>query len=845
MNDLEPILLGTTNLTLYPSIIDKAKVIGKDDLEDVLRLAKPLIENVGNEGHAKALILQAINDIPKDDRKELLEGITHYLKGMKGADILQLLQYIKKLDNDERMQIVLCSIPHIDGTLSQENRLLTLEALSAVGREQRGTIQTADVKSRIQVMHLVKNIFEKFSSKEDQEELMKQLQRVPHTERNSLLSTVAPLVDKIETPAQLGELMYGLFLVAPDYRQSVLTSLKGGSENQNFSWQAVIQHAFTQMPNNTALRDATHQHLEKMLTPIIEQEPAYQLSTLIWNNRERFGLMEEMPLAQLAMRIMIISNPDMAGDAKSAFNVYKKHVLDEKTPTPSISIPKHTIAGVSVRLNQKVLEDRAKAEVKITFGELPKTVTSQTVEELFGALASRVQNLDATLKAEITQYVDGSTGSSITNLRQNFTNDLYINSLLSTTGQSTDPAPKDIQRFYSILNYIKSLSNAIADGELLSPREDALLKISASIQNCSSGKSEGIAMAYNLLPSKFKLGSVESAVELPSKQKALNYLDSIIQAFLLTQLSENNALMKALVGTQYINQVAHQAQYIKNQIAWRVGLKHEIKFDHYTGCISQNLFNRPLKKLLEIAFQHITPKQFVEEFIKFRRREMLPKIAKVLADQKAEELKDDAVLTEQLSCVNMAFEISEDVKLTIKKFKEEIEKEFDNEAGPKPDLKGKTPNQAALARMQRQKALRPLRIKRNQRLDRLYKEVANQYVDSLPGEKNPLRLYLLKKAVFDAVKFKESIEDAVKETDEALKNPSKLVLAQLIVQAGKEHFKDSEMDKKDKFDGYFTELLSGAASSDLWDIDEDLELQMITEKGAVEAFIQAGYFERA
>lgn len=352
-------------------------------------------------------------------------------------------------------------------------------------------------------------------------------------------------------------------------------------------------------------------------------------------------------------------------------------------------------------------------------------------------------------------------------------------------------------------------------------------------------------MAYNLLPSKFKLGCVESAVELPSKQKAINYLDSIIQAFLLTQLSENNALMKALVGTQHINQVAHQAQYIKNQIAWRVGLKHEIKFDHYTGCISQTLFNRPLKQLLEIAFQHITPKQFVEEFIKFRRREMLPKIAKVLADQKAEELKDDAVLTEQLSSVKEAFTKGQDVGVIISNFKDEIEKIFKEETGPELDLKDKTGNQAVIARMQRQKALRPLRTKRNQRLDRLYKEVANRYVKKLPGEKNPLRLYLLEKAVFDAVKFGGSIEDAVKETDEALKDPSKLVLAQLIVQAGKEKFKDSEMDKKDKFDGYFTELLSGAASLDLWDIDEDLGLQMITEKGAVEAFIQAGYFERA
>lgn len=853
IDELIPLLIGVTNLSLYPSIIEAVEKIENEDIKELLTLAKPLLENVGDNGHATSLILQVINDIPKEQRAELIEGITHYLKGMKGTEILRLLQFIKSLDYDERIQIVLCSIPHIDDAMSQENRQLTLEALTAVGREQRETVDTSDVKSRVEVMQSIKSLFGKFNTAEERIELTNQLKRVPHTERNALLSLIAPSIDKIETAKQLGDLLYGFFLIAPDYREKVFTSLQSKYQSADslsrFTWRDIVGYALRQMPDNQALKNATYQYLERMLVSITETKPALELSTLIWDNRLCFGLLEEMPLAQLAMRTMIICDPTISGELKNKFNVYKKHVLTSKIETPNITIPYQEVEGIRVRLNQKVLEQRAKSEVKVTFADLPENVNSETAINLFNKLKERVHLLGEEGKQQISGYVRGSIGAEISSLSANFTADPYLVSLLSASGQSTDAAPKDVQRFYSILNYIQSLSNSIDDGELLSPREDALVKISASIQGCSSGKSEGIALAYNLLPKEFKLGSVASAVDLRSREKTIAVLDSIIQAFLLPKLSEDNALMKALVGSQNVNQISHQSQYIKNQIAQRLGLKHELAFDHYTGCVLDTLFNRSLKELLDIAFQHIKPQQFVDQLLEQRKIKMRPRVLAVIQEERAKlkELENDEVYQEYLESALQAIENKDKVDDVIATFKEKMNNFYESEIPPKPNYTNLNPVELAKARINRQKDLKPFRDKLNLRIAGFADAVGDLIVENLVEEYTEVENYVFKKVIVSAIKNDEPINEAIEEAkikvEEA--DESKLMLAELMVEAQGEEEAKIKVEDADEFNGYFREFLSSSTEkkSELWDIDVDLGLQMITRKGVVAAFISAGYFE--
>src|SRR5208282_3549330 len=91
--------------------------------------------------------------------------------------------------------------------------------------------------------------------------------------------------------------------------------------------------------------------------------------------------------------------------------------------------------------------------------------------------------------------------------------------------------------------FISDQSDQIAPGEILSPREDVLLKISASIRNCAAGKTDGINKAYNALPRAYRY---EQQAQAEGTINSGSYLREAVQGELHAMLTIDNAMMREL-----------------------------------------------------------------------------------------------------------------------------------------------------------------------------------------------------------------------------------------------------------------------------------------------------------
>ena len=64
-----------------------------------------------------------------------------------------------------------------------------------------------------------------------------------------------------------------------------------------------------------------------------------------------------------------------------------------------------------------------------------------------------------------------------------------------------------------------------------------------------------------------------------------------------------------------VQEVPHQAIYLKNIIGPVIGLLHEVLFDRHTGMLYDALVKKSREEVLEIFFRHMTPQVLVKELV--------------------------------------------------------------------------------------------------------------------------------------------------------------------------------------------------------------------------------------
>ena len=141
---------------------------------------------------------------------------------------------------------------------------------------------------------------------------------------------------------------------------------------------------------------------------------------------------------------------------------------------------------------QKLTQENA---LKVKFKELPlhpikpnTRIEPTTLIELFAQIDQRLSNLAISEREELKNALTFEYSYDI--LKNNFLEG-YIPTLLSIKGSSEDFVPLDAAKFFAILLFILKQSDQQAQGQLVSPQEETLLKISTSITSCPSGKHTG------------------------------------------------------------------------------------------------------------------------------------------------------------------------------------------------------------------------------------------------------------------------------------------------------------------------------------------------------------------
>jgi len=78
-----------------------------------------------------------------------------------------------------------------------------------------------------------------------------------------------------------------------------------------------------------------------------------------------------------------------------------------------------------------------------------------------------------------------------------------------------------------------------------------------------------------------------------------------VEKIFSNQCSGANALMQELTGKRDIDQLAHQAIYLKNMIGAIIGLQYELRFDQHTGVLCDALIAKSRDELLEAFCRHM------------------------------------------------------------------------------------------------------------------------------------------------------------------------------------------------------------------------------------------------
>jgi hypothetical protein len=276
--------------------------------------------------------------------------------------------------------------------------------------------------------------------------------------------------------------------------------------------------------------------------------------------------------------------------------------------------------GETVYFNPEGFRSRIMGAIQ--FKDLNPQINEQTLINLFKPLEERIASLEEA--DQILGYIRQTQISAFNSLKQNMTDNYLIN-LLKESGNPDEKASFQKAYLVAILNYILDQPNQLNEGAVLSQREEILLSVSNSIRECHIGKEEGIALTYNQLPQQYKYSRKETSHERII-ERALEELGLISQSILIDLCSSENALMRAWTGEEKepVNQLSHQALYIKNRIARDIGLDHEVQFDLHARLVYDQLLAKENEELLSIFYEHLDPHIFTKTLIQaFAKMEAL------------------------------------------------------------------------------------------------------------------------------------------------------------------------------------------------------------------------------
>ncbi len=808
--------------TISSSFLLPECLVKVQSLTDAKRASvTPFVERLRSsedDGTILKLTLDCVADVPDEISEQLLGNIGRCLHGLEGENLLpvvQILRHISTLSVADRINVVAAALTHIRSTMHPIERRLILSALCSLEGDLT-TVDADQLKELVRLNKLMSQFISKLGNTANKQQIMAEIQKIPEDQRPSILSAISPVLSRVTTAGEFKELVCGVKMIAPDYRKAAIEKWNQGRAPR-FSWLTIVRSAFA---DNVPAQIATKEYLYQLLRTETDQEVALDIARRIWDNLRTFGINEaaDDEFFTLLMGIVPIAHNNL----DSPYVLYRVLMQqDRQVKTPEVAMRSQKVAGLTVKMNQPHFEKMIRESKRLTFGELDPPINLDTITQLFTDLESRLDRLSGAEQnyaythgvsdcQVIDDYFDNRRRPSLETAKRNyylmkrtFLGSSYIRDTLNLRGGATQAVPTGYLHIYAVIKYIMESSKEIQRDSGLTAQEETLLRMVTSIQNCSTGKSEGFAAFYSQLPAEYRSHAMTEASTNEEKCKA--YLGTVIEGVLSEYLSHNNLgpMAQELIGSDRDGQFVHTSKYLKNLIGKRVGMPWDVSFDAYTGCINRTLKGRSLEDVLRIFYKHFTPEEFA--------RRVLLKINQNLVPNR-----------EEIEAIDIELKAAKEALAA--KMREGRLQELQDSLAP---LKG----QISAAGQQKQKTRQLLERQRASEtqskqlkqvnIDRFERNLADETAALTKLVENEARL----KQEFEAEKERLGVKPFAER-----------------VAAVRERMDQAHEKLNQEFVDLFPFLLGARATHECFkDIDSTEEAYELTLKGVVNALIAAGY----
>ena len=377
-------------------------------------------------------------------------------------------------------------------------------------------------------------------------------------------------------------------------------------------------------------------------------------------NKDVFELHDEHPVLQEAITYQI--SLENLTETRNPYVVFQKHV-ENRTETSSFEPKAQDVEGQSVKFQLEKFREMSVSTVSRK--DLPEAVNPDSWENLIDSFTTRMDGLSRSDQEKVHKEITLTAGDldlkpkeeldfehrseefrheTLNKIKVSCWDSTFLEGLLS---EDRDPVPFLEAQFTSIVHFILDRPSDIEEGKLLSPQEEAFIKMSTGIMFCPGGKAEGITKTYFVLPQEYKHSQLSNIV--PGKMSSK--MDSIIRGTLLVQtaleqqlsnqFSEGGDIMKELTGEDQPRQGVHQRLYLENSIAHIVGLPHSLKFDLHTRMLFDELVKRPVPELLSAFYKHFTPEYCVDKLMTAINEALKEALKEAPKEEPKEELKQE------------------------------------------------------------------------------------------------------------------------------------------------------------------------------------------------------------
>ncbi len=288
-------------------------------------------------------------------------------------------------------------------------------------------------------------------------------------------------------------------------------------------------------------------------------------------------------------------------DPQKPYAVYTKAKELSETPTPSVKRPRQRYGrNLYVLLPGRELPICQKP---IPLRALPQDIDRHTIAKLFATFKNRIQT--SSERQHLLSHIQDTTSFSFASHKANLTGCSYLRSLFPS---SDEPHISFHGAYYvAIIKHLLDLSDDISGEDLLSPREKRLLEISCWIRNCPARRAEALSLLYGSLPIAYQY--TPATQDSPEVLHVKSFLTNTIQKVFLEILSSDDSYLRKLTkvkGNQEIAQLTHQSVFVKNCLASHIGLQHSLSFDLSTETLYPALLEQTLPSMLSLFYKHIS-----------------------------------------------------------------------------------------------------------------------------------------------------------------------------------------------------------------------------------------------